>query len=83
MATFDRNDTAQKVIAIIAEKLNIGTDKVHESSTLQDLGADSIDMVEIVMKTEELFGIEINDEKAEQLKNVQQVIDYVNQLRTK
>ena len=52
-------------------------------STLQDLGADSLDMVEIIMKLEEQFGIEINDEDAEKLHNISDVVDYVQNLRTK
>ena len=83
MAGFDRADTATKVIAVIADKLKIEKGTVQPTSTLQDLGADSLDMVEIVMKLEEQFGIEINDEDAEKLHNVNDVIDYVQNLRTK
>jgi len=77
------NDTAQKVIAIIAEKLHIDASIVNVQSTLQDLGADSLDMVDIIMKIEEEFGIEINDEDAEKLHNVQDVINYIHALRAK
>ena len=76
-------DTAHKVISIIAQKLNVDTAVVHEQSTLQDIGADSLDMVEIIMKIEEEFGIEINDEAAENLHNIGDVIKYVHQLRLK
>lgn len=77
------NETASKIISIIAEKLHIDVEAVNPQSTLQDLGADSLDMVDIIMKVEEEFGIEINDEDAEKLHNVQDVIDYVHALRAK
>lgn len=82
MAEFERQDTAHKVLAIIAKKLSIKPDSISEHATLQDLGADSLAMVDIIMQLEEDFNIEINDEKAESLKNVGDVIDYVHQLRT-
>ena len=59
---FDRQDTCDRIKAIIAEKLKIDTSAIRPESTLQDLGADSLDMVEIIMKIEEDFNIEINDE---------------------
>ncbi|PKN03258.1 acyl carrier protein [Candidatus Dependentiae bacterium HGW-Dependentiae-1] len=83
MAAFERADTYAKVAAIIAEKLNIDKDDVKELATLEDLGADSLDLVEIIMKLEEDFGIEIKDADAETLVNVTQVVDYVHALRTK
>ena len=81
--TIEKNETANKIIAIIAEKLNIDAQSIKLQSTLQDLGADSLDMVDIIMKVEEEFNIEINDEDAEKLHNVQDVIDYVHNLRIK
>jgi acyl carrier protein len=83
MASFERADTYAKVAAIITEKLNIDKSDVKETATLEDLGADSLDLVEIIMKLEEDFGIEIKDEDAEKLTNVAQVVDYVHNLRTK
>ncbi len=83
MAGFDSQDTYNKVIDIIAAKLKIEKNTVQSQSGLQDLGADSLDMVEIIMKLEEVFGIEIKDEDAEKLHNVQEVVDYVQKLRTK
>lgn len=78
-----KTDTHEKVIAIIADKLKIDKSKITEESTLIDLGADSLDLVEIIMKLEEQFGIEINDADADQLHNVVSVIDYVHMLRKK
>jgi len=77
----EMKDTSDKVIAIIVEKLDIDPSIIHMNSTLQDLGADSLDMVEIIMKIEEEFNIEINDEAAEKLHNIQDVISYVHDLR--
>ena len=79
----EKQDTAQKIIVLIAEKLNIDQSTVKTEEMLQDLGADSLDMVEIIMKLEEQFSVEINDEEAEKLTNVQEVINYVHGLRTK
>jgi len=76
-------DTADKIIEIIVAKLDIDPSLVQMNSTLQDLGADSLDLVEIVMKIEEEFGIEVNDEVVEKLEDVQGLINYVHGLRTK
>ena len=74
-------DTSDKVIGIIVEKLDIDPSLVQMTSTLQDLGADSLDLVEIIMKIEEEFGIEINDEVVEKLQNVQDLINYIHDVR--
>jgi acyl carrier protein len=79
----EMNETSSKIISIIAEKLHVDAASINPQSTLQDLGADSLDMVDIIMKIEEEFGIEINDEDAEGLHNVQDVINYVHALRVK
>jgi acyl carrier protein len=78
----EMKDTADKVIGIIVEKLDIDPSIIHMNSTLQDLGVDSLDMVEIIMKIEEEFNIEINDEVVEKMHNIQDVISYVHELRT-
>jgi len=79
----EMNEAASKITSIIAEKLHVDAATVNPQSTLQDLGADSLDMVDIIMKIEEEFGIVINDEDAEGLHNVQDVINYVHALRVK
>ena len=83
MASFDRADTHTKVIDVIAEKLKVEKTSINHSSTLQDLGADSLDMVEIIMKLEELFGIEIKDEDAEKIKTVNEAVALIHAARTK
>jgi acyl carrier protein len=68
-----------KVKKIIAEKLGVDpSDVVPEASFIDDLGADSLDLVELIMSMEEAFEIEISDEDAERLKTVQDAIDYIN-----
>ncbi|NPA49649.1 MAG: acyl carrier protein [Thermodesulfobacteria bacterium] len=68
----------EKVIDIIVEKLNVPREQVKpEASFIDDLGADSLDLVELVMAMEEAFGMEISDEEAEKLRTVKDVIDYV------
>lgn len=67
-----------KVVQIIVDHLDVDAEKVQpKSSFIDDLGADSLDIVEIVMSFEEEFGIEIPDEDAEKLKTVQNVLDYL------
>jgi acyl carrier protein len=80
----DRQDTANKVIALIAEKLSIADkSSITEQTNLEQLGADSLDMVEIIMRLEEQFGIQIDDAKAENIATVKDAIDCVYQLRLK
>jgi acyl carrier protein len=68
-----------KVKKIIAEKLSVDmSEVVPEASFVDDLGADSLDTVELVMALEEEFECEIPDEEAEKITTVQQAIDYVN-----
>jgi acyl carrier protein len=68
-----------KVKSIIAEQLGVGEDEIKaESAFIEDLGADSLDIVELVMAMEEEFEIEIPDEEAENIKTVGDAINYVN-----
>ena len=68
-----------KVKSIIADQLGVGEDEIkHESSFIEDLGADSLDIVELVMAMEEEFEVEIPDEEAENIKTVGDAINYVN-----
>ena len=83
MAEFEKQNTQDKVARIIAEKLSIDVSTIKLESTLQNLGADSLDLVEIIMKLEEQFDIEVDDAKAESLKNVNDVVEYVHSMRSK
>ena len=69
----------QRVKKIVAEQLGVNEAEIkNESAFVDDLGADSLDTVELVMALEEEFECEIPDEDAEKITNVQQAIDYVN-----
>ena len=71
-------DVSSKVKKIVADHLGIDEAKVtDESSFIDDLGADSLDTVELVMAFEEKFGIEIPDDAAETIQTVQNAIDYI------
>ena len=68
----------EQVKDIICEKLSVSAeDVVPEASVVDDLGADSLDLVEMIMAMEDKFGINIADEEAEKIKTVQDAIDYV------
>ena len=67
-----------KVREIIVEQLGVEPDQVKpESNFVDDLGADSLDTVELIMSFEEEFGVEIPDTEAEKIKTVQDVINYI------
>lgn len=69
----------QEMIDIIVEQLSVDREKVvPNASFVDDLGADSLDLVELIMAMEEGFDIEIPDEDAEGISTVQDAIDYVN-----
>ncbi len=73
------SDFEQRVKKIVADQLGVGEAEIkNESSFVDDLGADSLDTVELVMALEEEFGTEIPDEEAEKITTVQQAIDYVS-----
>jgi acyl carrier protein len=68
-----------KVKKIIAEQLGVAEDEIKTTSSfIEDLGADSLDIVELVMAMEEEFEVEIPDEEAENIKTVQDAVTYVN-----
>ncbi|MBE9520552.1 MAG: acyl carrier protein [Proteobacteria bacterium] len=71
----------EKVIDIIVEQLSVDKDKVVPgASFVDDLGADSLDLVELIMAMEEAFGIEIPDEVAEKITTVQNAIEHVSKV---
>ncbi len=71
-------DVAEKVKSIIVEQLGVEEDEVKdEASFIDDLGADSLDTVELVMALEEEFNIEISDEDAEKIATVKDAVEYI------
>ena len=74
------SETADRVKKIVVEHLGVEQEKVTEdASFIDDLGADSLDIVELVMAFEEEFGIEIPDDAAEKITTVHDAIDYIDQ----
>ena len=71
-------EITQIVKKVIAEQLDIGEEEIKpEASLLNDLGADSLDIVEMVMTMDDEFQMEISDEEAEKIQTVQEAIDYI------
>jgi acyl carrier protein len=69
----------ERVRKIVCEQLGVSDDEVNnDSSFVDDLGADSLDTVELVMALEEEFELEIADEEAEKISTVQEAVDYIN-----
>jgi acyl carrier protein len=68
----------QKVKSITADQLGVGEEEIKPTSSfIEDLGADSLDIVELVMAMEEEFEVEIPDEEAENIKTVQDAVNYI------
>jgi len=77
----ERDELLKKVRTIISDKLSISEDQItEEASFIDDLGADSLDTVELVMALEEEFNFEISDAEAEQIKTVEQIINKVKEM---
>ena len=73
------SDTLNKIKGIIIDKLGVDESKINnDSHFIEDLGADSLDTVELIMQFEEDFDIEIPDEDAEKILSVQQALDFIS-----
>ena len=76
------DNTLDKVKEIVVDKLGVESNKVTlEAKFIDDLGADSLDTVELIMQFEEEFEIEIPDKDAEKITSVGQAVDYINSLK--
>ena len=74
----ERSEIEKTVTGIVCEQLGVGESEVNtDSSFVDDLGADSLDTVELVMALEEEFDLEIADEDAEKISTVQEAVDYI------
>lgn len=69
-----------KVKSIIVDKLGISESEVRMETTFEDLGADSLDIVELIMAIEEEYDIQVSDEEAEKAQSVGDVVNYINTL---
>ena len=73
------SDTFDKIKELIVDKLNVsGSDVTENASFIEDLGADSLDIVDFVMAIDEEFGIDIPDEDAQKIKTVKDAVDFIN-----
>jgi acyl carrier protein len=68
----------EKVIQLVMEQLDVTREQCKlEASFIDDLGADSLDLVELIMEMEEKFGVEIADEELEKIRTIQDVVDFI------
>jgi acyl carrier protein len=79
-----RQEIYQKLVSIVSQKLQVHESEVSEdSSFVDDFGADSLDLVELIMKMEEEFGIEISDEESQKILTVRDAINFIESKLTK
>ncbi len=75
------SDILQRVTQVVAEQLSVDASEIHPESSFQDdLGADSLDLVELIMAMEEEFEVKIDDESAQKIKTVQNAVDFISKL---
>ncbi|MBO4948294.1 MAG: acyl carrier protein [Peptococcaceae bacterium] len=71
-------DVFEKIKAIVADQLGVDPASITAETRFEDLNADSLDVVEVIMALEDEFGIAIPDEAAEQIKNIGAAVDFIN-----
>mgnify|MGYP002522704577 FL=1 len=72
-------NTFDKIKELLVEKLGVSADKIKpESEIIKDLGADSLDLVEMLLTLEETFGITVSDEQTENISTVQDIVDLID-----
>ena len=72
------NDVRERVRNIIADQLGVSIERVIDSASFTDLGADSLDLVELILEFEQVFNINIPDDEAEHILTVEQAITYIS-----
>jgi acyl carrier protein len=77
-----REEIKSKLLQIISQQLKIDKNSINPQATLESLGADSLDRVEIIMKIEEEFALEISDEDSSKLSSLDAAIDYIYNQKT-
>ena len=83
MVDLQKQGTYEKVVAVIAEVLTIPQNSIHPVSQFEGLGADSLDTLEIIIKLEETFGIEISDDEASKITTVQEAVSKIDEILSK
>jgi acyl carrier protein len=79
----ENQDTYNKIVAVVTEILHIDKSAISPESSLESLGADSLDMLEIVMKLEETFDVEISDGKADHIVTIADAVKEIDALKKK
>lgn len=75
------SDITSRVITVVADQLSVDASEIRPESSFQDdLGADSLDLVELIMAMEEEFDVKIDDDAAQKIKTVQNAVDFINSL---
>ncbi|MBG9979807.1 acyl carrier protein [Facklamia sp. DSM 111018] len=77
----NKQEIFENVKTLIVDRFGVAEDSVTEEMTFEDLGADSLDIVEFVMELEDQYSIEFEDEKIEKLNNIKDAVDYIDQLK--
>lgn len=78
----ERDTISKEVIGLIAEQLNKSASTITEKDSLEGLGADSLDRVELVIKIEEHFGVEVSDEEADNMTTISHIVDYIQRKKS-
>ena len=79
----EKQDTLSKVSDIVASVRDMDKNAIDSDKSFDEIGADSLDMLEIIMKCEEVFSIEISDEQAEKMTSIEKAVTIIEKIRSK